>query len=72
MIKEIIIYGFLLTFLIVGLGYREKIKKFKDYALGTHICTKLALSATVVATLVGGGSTIGSIAMVGSISLTSI
>ena len=63
MIKEIIIYGFLLTFLIVGIGYREKIKKFKDYALGTHICTKLALSATVVATLVGGGSTIGSIAM---------
>ncbi len=64
MIKEIIIYGALAIFLIVGVCIKDKLKKFKDYALGVRTCTKLALSATVVASIVGGGSTIGSVAMV--------
>ena len=64
MLKEIIIYGSLLSYLIVGFFIRVKIKSFKEYAVGSKPFTKLALSATVVATLFGGGSTIGVTSMV--------
>lgn len=62
--KEIIIYTSLLSYLIVGVFIKDKIKTFKDYAIGSKPFTKLALSATVVATLFGGGSTIGITSMV--------
>ena len=64
MIKEIIVYGVLLLFLVTGIFFKGKIKNFKEYALGTKQFSKLALSSTVVATAIGGGSTIGSVGKV--------
>ena len=63
MVKEAIIYSFLVIFLIVGIYYKKKVRNFKDYALGVRPQTKIAMIATVVATLIGGGSTIGEIGM---------
>ena len=64
MIKEIIVYTTLILFLFVGILLRKKIKNFKEYALGGKPFSKLALSTTVTATVIGGGSTIGSVAQV--------
>ena len=69
MIKEIIIYATLILFLFVGVLFRKKIKNFKEYALGGKPISKLALSATVTATAIGGGSTIGSVSQVHEIGL---
>ena len=63
MVKEAIIYSFLVIFLIVGIYYKKKVRNFKDYVLGVRPQTKIAMIATVVATLIGGGSTIGEIGM---------
>lgn len=63
MTKEIIVYVSLLSFLLIGVFFKEKIKSFKDYALGSKPYTKITMSATVVATLMGGGSTIGEVGM---------
>jgi Na+/proline symporter len=64
MAKEIIIYSALFLFLITGTFFKGKIRNFKEYALGVKPFSKLALSSTVVATALGGGSTIGSVAQV--------
>ncbi len=61
--KELVIYGMLIAYLIIGVTIRKKIKNFREYAMGVRPYTKLALSATVVATMFGGGSTIGEVGM---------
>ena len=63
MTKEIIVYVSLLSFLLIGVFFKEKIKSFKDYALDSKPYTKITMSATVVAILMGRGSTIGEIGM---------
>lgn len=72
MVKEIIIYTSLILFLFVGIFFREKIKNFKEYALGIKPFSKLALSSTIVATAIGGATTIGSVAQVHEIGLVFI
>ena len=69
MIKELIIYSSLISFFVAGIFLKEEVKSFKDYALGSKPYTKLALSATVIATMYGGGSTIGAVSMVCEIGL---
>ena len=62
-IEQIVIYVTLLVFLVVGILFKDKPKNMKDYSLGTRLFTKPMLIATMVATLIGGGSTIGQAAL---------
>ena len=62
-IEQIMIYVTLLVFLGVGILFKDKPKNMKDYSLGTRLFTKPMLIATMVATLIGGGSTIGQTAL---------
>ena len=50
-----IIFGFLLLNLAVGLYYGRKVKNLKDYALGGRNFNTATLTATIVATWIGGG-----------------
>ncbi|HJK86778.1 MAG TPA: hypothetical protein QKA08_03300, partial [Candidatus Megaira endosymbiont of Nemacystus decipiens] len=51
-----IVSAFLLLTLFVGLGYGQKVRSIKDYALGDRKFSTGALVATIVATWVSGGS----------------
>ena len=47
---------FLAVNLIVGLSYGRKVKDLKDYALGGKNFSTSTLTATIVATWIGGGT----------------
>ena len=49
-----IVAGFLALNLCVGLYYGKGVKNIKDYALGNQKFTTASLTATIVATWVGG------------------
>jgi Na+/proline symporter len=53
----------LLLFLVTGIIIRDKPKNIKDYALGGKTFSVPVLVATMAATLIGGGSTIGEAAL---------
>ncbi|MCP5369849.1 MAG: hypothetical protein H6909_04095 [Rickettsiaceae bacterium] len=52
----LIVIIFLLTTLVIGLGYGRSIKNIRDYALGDRKFSTGALIATLVATWIGGSS----------------
>lgn len=52
----LIVIIFLLTTLVIGLGYGRYIKNIRDYALGDRKFSTGALIATLVATWIGGSS----------------
>ena len=72
MIKETIIYSALFLFIIIGTFFRGKIKDFKQYAMGIKPFSKLALSSTVVATSIGGGTIIGCVSEVHEVGIVII
>lgn len=51
-----IFIGFLLINLVLGLLYSGGVKNIKDYATGGRQFTTAAISATIAATFIGGGS----------------
>lgn len=55
-IDEIIVLGFLLLNLLVGLYYGRNVKTVKNYALGERNFSTSAIVATIVATWISGGS----------------
>lgn len=61
---EIYLYILLLSFLVVGVFFKDKVANIREYALGTRSFSTPVLIATMVATLIGGGSTIGTVAAI--------
>lgn len=55
-IDILIIVGFLLLTLIIGLGHGYKVKTIEQYALGGRNFSTGALIATIVASWIGGGT----------------
>jgi Na+/proline symporter len=53
------VYAGLFLFLVVGILYKDKPKSIKDYALGSKAFSTPVLVATMVATFIGAGNTIG-------------
>jgi Na+/proline symporter len=53
------VYVGLFLFLVVGILYKDKPKNIKDYALGSKAFSTPVLVATMVATFIGAGNTIG-------------
>ena len=60
---NIYVYMGLLLFLIVGIIIKDKPKNIQDYALGSKPFSMPVLVATMAATLIGGGTTIGDTAL---------
>jgi SSS family solute:Na+ symporter len=58
-LSQVLLFGVLISFLIVGLLYKKKPKTMKEYALGNGKFSTLVLVCTMVATAFGGGSIIG-------------
>jgi Na+/proline symporter len=58
---SIYVYLGLGLFLVAGLLFKDKPKNIQDYALGIKPFSMPVLVATMTATLVGGGSTIGNV-----------
>ena len=56
---RIYVYVGLFLFLAIGVLYKDKPNNIKDYALGTKAFSTPALVATMVATFIGAGNTIG-------------
>lgn len=56
---NIYVYLGLLLFLVVGILFKDKPKNIQDYALGVKPFSMPTLVATMAATLIGGGTTIG-------------
>ena len=54
-IDVFIVVGFLLINLAVGLYYGSKIKNLSDYSIGNRNFNTSTLSATIIATWIGGG-----------------
>ena len=54
-IDTFIVIGFLLINLVIGLYYGSKIKNIKDYSIGSRNFNTSTLSATIIATWIGGG-----------------
>lgn len=59
MIDVIIVCIFLCSTLYVGLTSGENVKTFKDYSIGNRRFSDLVIFCTVVATCIGGSSTMG-------------
>ena len=55
------VYAGLFLFLIVGIMIKDRPKTIREYALGSKPFTTPVLVATMAATVIGGGSTIGRI-----------
>ena len=53
-IDVVIVVGFLIATILVGMGHGKKIKTLEDYALGNRNFTTTALVATIVATCASG------------------
>ena len=49
-----IVFGFLFINLIIGLFYGRGVKNIKDYALGGRNFSTATLTATIIATWIGG------------------
>lgn len=60
---SIYIYIGLCVFLIIGILTKARPKNIKDYSLGAKSFSTPVLIATMAATLIGGGSTIGEVAL---------
>ena len=60
---SIYIYTLLVLFLIAGIILKEKPRNIKEYALGIKPFPTPVLVATMAATLIGGGSTIGRVGL---------
>ena len=58
---SIYLYLGLCLFLVVGLLFKDRPKNIQDYALGIKPFSMPVLVATMAATLIGGGSTIGNV-----------
>ena len=58
---SIYVYLGLFLFLLAGLLFKNRPKNIQDYALGTKPFSMPVLVATMSATLIGGGSTIGNV-----------
>jgi Na+/proline symporter len=56
---RVYVYVGLFLFLVIGVLYKDKPNSIKDYALGTKAFSTPALVATMVATFIGAGNTIG-------------
>ena len=54
-IDVVIVVGFLLINLVVGLYYGSQVKTIKQYAIGNRNFNTATLSATIIATWIGGG-----------------
>lgn len=57
----LIIVTFLIATLYIGFSSSKKIKTFSDYAIGNRKFSDFAICCTVIATFIGGNSTIGNI-----------
>ena len=60
---SIYVYIGLLLFLVVGIIIKDSPKNIKDYSLGNQPFSTPVLIATMAATLIGGGSTIGEVGL---------
>ena len=58
-IELIIIFIYLLLNISVGIIAGRKVKNFREYALGTRNLPTIVMGMTVSATLIGGGSSLG-------------
>jgi len=55
----ILVTGYLILTLIVGLVTGRNVKSFKEYAIGTRNLPSIVIGMTISATLIGGGSSLG-------------
>jgi Na+/proline symporter len=68
-IDIIVIIGYLILCLIIGVYKAGKIKTIKEYALGTDYISTAVLMFTVFATHIGAGSTVGTVERLHSMGL---
>ena len=61
--SSVYVYIGLLLFLTVGIIFKDKPANIKEYALGAKPFSKPVLIATMAATFIGGGSTIGNVSL---------
>lgn len=58
-IETISIFLYLVITLILGIKSGERVKSFKEYAIGTRNLPTIVVGMTISATLIGGGSSLG-------------
>lgn len=69
MIDSCIVAIFLIGTLIYGIVRGRGVKTLLDYSVGNRIITRLALTTTIAATIIGGGSTIGNSSLIYTIGI---
>lgn len=67
-----IIVAFLIATLYIGFSSGKKIKTFSDYAIGNRNFSDFAICCTVVATFIGGNSTMGNVGKFYDVGITQI
>ena len=55
----VLVASYLVITLIIGLLASRKIKSFKEYAIGSRNLPTIVIGMTISATLIGGGSSLG-------------
>ncbi len=68
----LIIIAYIIVTLYIGFKSGKKIKTFGDYAIGNRKFSDFAIFCTVVASIIGGNATIGSVGKVYEIGITQI
>ena len=58
-IETISVLSYLLLTLILGIKSGKKVKNFKEYAIGDRNLPTIVIGMTISATLIGGGSSLG-------------